>query len=535
MKLTRFWGTLAQEPSQGRELLTALWALVGHEVGRVANAPCARLQRGSRKIVVSRAATRHTGRKVQPTIESAETPMLGHVFVLDPPDDRLGNLCGALGEKLSDTCPVEGVRTFNDLEKRLTNRTDTMLAVVHTDAGDGRRDGLSLIRELRKNWPELLLAAVADEGGVELAAAAVAAGANDFLVCGERLADRITTLLAKLEGLVALLDSKRALNQHNAELQEVIGARFHIVGQSDKIVQLVQHIERVARVPRPLLITGERGTGKELVARAVHQAAGDSSRPFVTVNCAAFSDALLESELFGHERGAFTGADEARSGKFELADGGFLFLDEIGHMSRAFQQKILRVVEYGAFHRVGGHREQSTSARVIAATNADLKARMRSGDFLSDLYDRLAFDVLHVPPLRERPADVEVLARHFLNQFAREIPAFRGKKLAESALSVLNRYSFPGNVRELKNIIERAAYRDTTNEITPEDIGMLAEEFEAMAHGTYQERVDAYSRRLIDDALRRSAGNQAQAARSLGLTYDQYRYYLKKFGSKRSV
>ncbi len=303
-----------------------------------------------------------------------------------------------------------------------------------------------------------------------------------------------------------------------------------MVGESPEIQDLIARVKRIAQVPRPVLIAGERGTGKELVARAIHFAAFGAARPIVTVNCAAFSDALLESELFGHEKGAFTGADEARQGKFELASGGTLFLDEIAHMSAPFQQKILRVVEYGTFTRVGGQHEEKTSARIISATNVDLKFRIREGKFLGDLYDRLAFEVIHVPPLRSRSGDVDVLARHFLDQFSLEIPAFKGKSLSASALRLLRRYAFPGNVRELKNIIERAAYRDTTNEITPEDIGMLPSQQPQVQSGDFQQRVSAFSAQLIHDAMKQSDGNQAQAARLLGLTYHQFRHYLRKYG-----
>lgn len=455
--------------------------------------------------------------------------MFSEVLILDPPDHSVADLRDAVATQLPTGCPVELIDSAASLRERLERSAGIQLVVVHAERGDGTRNGLKLIGQLRERWPDLLIVAAADHGSVASAAEAISAGANDFLVRGEQLAERTATLLSKLQGLVSLLEAKQALHQHNADLQEAIQARYHIVGQSPQIMRMISRIERVADVPRPLLITGERGTGKELVARAVHNAAGDARRPIVTVNCAAFSDALLESELFGHERGAFTGADETRSGKFELADGGTLFLDEVAHMSLGFQQKILRVVEYGTFNRVGGHRELKTNVRVIAATNADLKSRIRTGKFLSDLYDRLAFEVIDVPPLRQREGDVEVLARHFLNQFAREIPAFRGKSLAKSSLRMLNRYSFPGNVRELKNIIERAAYRDTTNEITPEDIGMLAEESAHLAKGNFHERVEAYSRRLISDALRRAEGNQTKAARMLGLSYHQYRYYLRKY------
>jgi transcriptional regulator with GAF, ATPase, and Fis domain len=293
---------------------------------------------------------------------------------------------------------------------------------------------------------------------------------------------------------------------------------------------VLEQVRRVAAIPRPVLIIGERGTGKELVARAIHEASDRAAKPLVTVNCAAFVDTLLESELFGHEKGAFTGADTIALGKFELAHGGTLFLDEIGHMSLPFQQKILRVVEYGMFTRVGGRKELQVDVRIIAATNCDLKQKMLAGDFLRDLYDRLTFEIIRMPPLRQREGDVELLARHFLHQFMSEIPALRGKTMSSEALGILQEYPFPGNVRELKNIIERAAYRDTTNEINPEDIGLLSHTEAAPAEcGGFDEKVEAYKKRLILDALGEASGNQAKAARLVGLSYHQYRYYYRKY------
>lgn len=319
-----------------------------------------------------------------------------------------------------------------------------------------------------------------------------------------------------------------ALAQAFAEGEGGDAACADILGRSPQMRELIAQIKRVASIPRPLLIIGERGTGKELVARAIHFASGRPAGRMVTVNCAALGDTLLESELFGHERGSFTGAQRARAGRFEQASGGTLFLDEIGNMPISFQQKILRVVEYGTYTPVGGEKERKTSARIVAATNADLKDKIAQREFLGDLYDRLAFEVITVPPLRDRPEDIEVLAIRFLQQFAEEIPAFRGKRLAESALEQLRAYPFPGNVRELKNKIERAAYRDTTNEITPEDIGLLSDASILPTGGGFRQQVDRFSRNLLEAALKSSGGNRAEAARRLSLSYDQFRHHYRK-------
>jgi DNA-binding NtrC family response regulator len=264
-----------------------------------------------------------------------------------------------------------------------------------------------------------------------------------------------------------------------------------------------------------------------LVARAIHAAAGRVERPFVAVNCAACPEALLESELFGHERGAFTGADRLVHGRFEQANGGTLFLDEISRMPAAFQQKILRVVEYGTFTRIGGTHELRSDARVLAASNADLQEAIRQGAFLPDLDDRLAFEVVRVPPLRERDGDVRVLARHFLAEFLKEVPALGEKTWDAEALAALERYAFPGNVREFKTIVERAAYRDTTREINLDDLALP--EAAASRGGTFRGRVEAFERQLIHEALGASGGNQADAARRLGLAYHRFRYYAQKY------
>ncbi len=451
------------------------------------------------------------------------------VLIFEPPGRQFGELRREFHAEAPADWDVRLVSSADELFRTLGRNSHHYLVIVPDRIDAGGRPGTELIAPVRKISEDIPVVVTADKGNVELVAQAIGAGASDFLVLGARLRERIGTLLGKLQGLFEVIDRNRLLREHNAHLRETIQAKLKIVGQSPQIRGLLDQIRRVAQVPRPVLIVGERGTGKELIARAIHFAGGSSTRPIVTVNCAAFNDALLESELFGHEKGAFTGADSARHGKFEQADGGTLFLDEIGNMSLAFQEKILRVVEYGTFTRVGGTRELKTTARVIAATNRDLEEMIDRREFLADLHDRLAFETIDVPPLRDREGDVEVLARYFLDQFALEIPAFGGKTLSPAAVAVLRSYRFPGNVRELKNLIERAAFRDTTSEITPEDIGLLPHNDPASHGGSFHEKVDAFGRRLIENALRQSDGNQAQAARHLGLSYHQFRYFHKKY------
>ncbi len=455
--------------------------------------------------------------------------MIRNILIHDSSGGELRTLGQTFREAIGTECVVHSVATATELLATVRAGFPYHLVVVELAPGDDEGAGLELLAELRAVDHDLPIVAVAERGDVDSAGKAIAAGATDFLVLGQRLHERVATLLGKVRRLVRLIERKQALEEQNRQLFEAERERYQIIGHSPQIKALIERVKRVAAVPRPLLITGERGTGKELVARAIHAASGNRERAIIAVNCAAFPDTLLESELFGHERGAFSGADRRMPGKFELANGGTLFLDEIGCMSVAFQQKILRTVEYGVFTRVGGTEEIRSTARIIAATNADLTAKMKAGEFLRDLYDRLAFEVIHVPSLREREGDVELLARHFLTRFMREIPAFRGKHLSPAAFKALARYPFPGNVRELKNIIERAAYRDTTNSITPEHFGLPANDKIDVPAGTFEERVEAFKRTLVMDGYDAASGNQARAARSLGLSYHQYRYYYRKY------
>jgi DNA-binding NtrC family response regulator len=456
------------------------------------------------------------------------------IVILDSPAGQLRPLARAFARAVREDAALAVVTSAEALEARLRAGLACDLVVVDVGVGDGVRPGPAVLAQLRRDHPLLPLVAVAEHGDVAAAAQAVRAGATDFLVRGGRLAQRVATLLGKVRTLLDLRDENRLLGEQNRLLLESHRARYRIVGESAQILEVGRAIERVARIPRPVLIIGERGTGKELVARAIHDLAAPGSRPFVAVNCAAFTESLLDSELFGHERGAFTGADSVAHGRFEQARGGTLFLDEIGNMSAPFQQKLLRVIEYGTFVRVGGSREISAAVRVISATNADLEERMRRGSFARDLYDRLSFEVIRVPPLREREGDVEVLARHFLDEFMREIPALGGKRLGAAAIKSLRAYAFPGNVRELKNIIERAAYREVASEITAEDLGPLtgAAGTPRVPGRTFVAKLDAFRRQVLRDALATAGGNQAAAARALGLAYHRFRYYYQRYAAR---
>lgn len=321
------------------------------------------------------------------------------------------------------------------------------------------------------------------------------------------------------------------------------------LGESPAFMDLLDRVSRLARLERPCLVVGERGTGKELIAARLHFLSKRWDRPFVAVNCAALSEELLDSELFGHEAGAFTGARDRRIGRFERADGGTLLLDEIATASSRVQEKILRVVEYGEMERVGGGRTLRVDVRVVGATNVDLPAEVAAGRFRADLLDRLAFEVVTLPPLRSRREDIMVLAQHFAVAMSRELdrPLFAG--FTPEAEAELVGHTWPGNVRELKNAVERAVARSPAEErvadiaIDPFDsphrlaqpqpqVSRVATAVAAMERSPVElkEKVAAYERRLVAEALASADGNGAAAARALGLGYHRFRRLIAKHG-----
>ncbi|HKA55509.1 MAG TPA: phage shock protein operon transcriptional activator [Candidatus Binatia bacterium] len=325
--------------------------------------------------------------------------------------------------------------------------------------------------------------------------------------------------------------------------------RAEALGQSEVFLEFQEALSRVARVNRPVLLIGERGTGKELAVSRLHYLSQRWQGPLVALNCAALSPTLIEAELFGHEEGAFTGATRRRAGRFEAAHGGTLFLDEIGQIPREAQEKILRVVEYGTFERVGSAQPIQVDVRIVGATNADLVALAAAGRFKRDLLDRLSFEVLFVPPLRERREDILLLANHFAVRMAFELGRTEVPSFSDEAVAALERYPWPGNVRELKNVVERAVYRAAAAVITDivfdpfrpafadrpstaaqQPRGPEAETPVAVGHPgqSLTEAVQELETRLLRQALQDARYNQRRAAQLLGLTYHQFRALYRK-------
>ncbi len=323
------------------------------------------------------------------------------------------------------------------------------------------------------------------------------------------------------------------------------------IGRAPAFLGMLDQVSRLAPLRRPVLVIGERGTGKELVAARLALLSDRWDRPLVKLNCAALPEALLDSELFGHEAGAFTGAQKRRLSRFERADGGTMFLDEIGTASQAVQEKLLRVIEYGSFERVGGSETIRVDVRLIGATNADLPAMAREGRFRADLLDRLAFDVVNIPPLRARPEDIPLLAGHFATRMSAELGRKVFAGFTDRALARLQAYDWPGNVRELRNVVERSVYRMERPEksldeivldpfVTPDWQDMTAPVAappgsvgggEALTFPRdFGADVRSHERSLLEGALREAQFSQRRAAELLGLTYYQFRHHLRLHG-----
>ena len=398
--------------------------------------------------------------------------------------------------------------------------------LVLTDLRMPHGSGLDVLRASKETNPDAPVVLMTAYGSIDEAVQAMKDGAHDFL---QKPVDSNHLLL-----LIERAFEQVRLRTENILLREEWSRRYgfpRIIGESDSIKRAVSETQRVATTDTTVLLLGESGTGKELFARAIHHLSPRREKPFVAINCAAIPETLIESELFGHERGAFTGANERRPGKFELAAGGTIFLDEIGDLPLSAQSKLLRAIEEKTVDRVGGRAPVPVDVRVVAATNRELQAAAEAGEFRRDLYFRLAVFPIEIPPLRERGDDVMLLARHFAAQLGREMRK-REATLSDEATAALRAHGWPGNVRELENAIERACILADSTALTPADLGLAREGFgqrveEGRADfdtsGTLSEAAEravrAVERRKIADALRTHGGNKTRAAEELGVSY----------------
>ncbi|MGO9096415.1 MAG: sigma-54-dependent transcriptional regulator [Bryobacteraceae bacterium] len=386
-------------------------------------------------------------------------------------------------------------------------------------------NGIEVLRWLRQTDCHGAAVMISGHGTIADAVEATRAGAFDFL---EKPLTRDRVLLALKNAL-----EQTALRQENERLRELVGEAPRMIGESPAFLRVLEQARLVARSDARVLLAGESGTGKELLAAYIHRESPFAAGPFVKMNCAAIPTELLESEMFGHEKGAFTGAGAARRGRFEMADGGTLFLDEVGDLHETAQAKLLRVLQEGEFHRVGGERPIRVAVRAISATNRDLAARVAQKQFREDLYYRLCVVPIRVPPLRERASDVRLLAEYFLEEFCRR-NNFKPKRLDGEVFAALEKFGWPGNARELKNVIERMAILTPGERLGVDSVPLeirLPEE--NGARSSVQDARDAGEREHILRALDESGWNVSAAARALGLERTNLHKRIRALGIRR--
>ena len=389
-------------------------------------------------------------------------------------------------------------------------------------------DGLSVLKHIKESDPDTLVILLTAYSSVDNAVEAMKHGAYHYANKPFNV-DEIALLVAKALETTQLRREVRALRASQAQPYSI----DRIVGESDVMVGVRALLQKIAGSPAStVLLTGESGTGKDLAAKVIHYASDRSSKPFMNITCSALPEALMESELFGHERGAFTGADRQKLGLLESADGGTVFLDEIGEMVPGLQAKVLRFLEEKSFKRVGGSVDQHVDVRVVAATNRKLETEVREGRFREDLYYRLNVLRIELPPLRAKPADIPMLTNYYIDTYNREFRK-RVRGVESSAMDALKTYGWPGNVRELRNVVERAMLLADGTTLTTADFPVasrgqvrLSEQVDLPAGGVDLEQLE---RSLVVQALERSGWNQTKAAGMLGLNRDQIRYRVEKF------
>ena len=449
-----------------------------------------------------------------------------HILVVDDEPVQREMISGFLKKQSFEVSAADSAERALELFRQ--DAFDLVLA----DQRMAKMSGLELLQAVHAINPETPVILISAFGTVETAVAALKQGALDYLT-------KPVNLDELLHRIQQVRDRYRIINE-NRELREALRERYRIegiIGESGQMLEVLSLVRRVAPSEATVLIRGESGTGKELIAQAIHFASPRARGPLVKVNCAALPEALLESELFGHEKGAFTGAIASRQGRFELANGGTIFLDEIGDLPLHLQAKLLRVLQEREYEKVGSSRSVKVNVRILAASHRPLEALIKSGLLREDLYYRLNVVTIFIPPLRERRSDLSLLIDHFLQRFAEKNgKTIRG--LTHEARDVLLRYDYPGNVRELENLIERAVVLTRDDIVGSGDLPLTVQDSEAEdeKQGTnLTVAVEALERRMIRDALARSDSVQTHAAELLGISERALRYKLIKYGFREEA
>ncbi len=406
----------------------------------------------------------------------------------------------------------------------------TLANLIVTDLRLPGMDGLEFIQQLQARGIQAAVIVITAHGSVETAVEAMKRGAADFLQKPFSL-DHLTTVVQKVMAV-------QSLRAENERMREQLDERYqfdNIIGRSAAMREIFHTVERVAPTRATVLLAGESGVGKDMIARAIHQHSPRKNHAFVKINCTALPENLMESELFGYEKGAFTGANTSKPGKFEQADQGTAFLDEIGDVPGNIQVKLLRVLQERQFERLGSNVTRNVDVRVIAATNANLRAALEQGRFREDLYYRLNVVPINIPPLRDRKEDIPFLAIHFFQKLSHELGSI-AKEISPAAIDRLLEYTWPGNVRELENTLERSLVLASGEVLQPGDIRIEASRNAPASTSAHSpllpegETLDHWEQRMIREALRRANGNKSQAARMLGLTRNALRYRLSQMG-----
>lgn len=410
--------------------------------------------------------------------------------------------------------------------------------LVISDIQMPEMSGMELLTKVKELDPEMLVLMITAFGSTETAVEAMKLGAYDYVQKPFKIDEVKIIIRQALE--------RRTLKLENAQLKKELGTKYafdNIIGGAPPMMRIYEMVKRVANTKSSVLITGESGTGKELIARAIHYNGPLKDKPFVTVNCGAIPENLMESEMFGHKKGSFTGAIADKKGLFEVANGGTIFLDELGELPLTMQVKLLRVIQEGTFKRVGGTEDITVDVRIISATNKNLELEVKTGRFREDLFYRMNVIQIHCPPLRERKEDIPMLANHFLDKFSKALGA-NVKKISNEAMEIIKRYHYPGNVRELENIIERTVALEPGSMILPESLprhlmdvqqptGQLDAnkiEIDGDKGIDLEKLVADFERTLLTKALQQTGGIKKKAAKLLNISFRSMRYRVDKYG-----